>query len=271
MSELRKAKFHISKMDCPSEERLIRLALEGKANIKKLDFDLSARDLTAFHEDSTAKILSLLKPLDLGATLSSDEEISEVEEILAINSKSDKEEMSVLKILLAINSAMFFIGMIGGWIAESTGLISDSLDMFADAAVFALSMYAVGRPLQLKKRAARLSGYLQMLLALFAFSEVIRRSIMGSEPEAPYMIVLASLSLIANSFCMYLLAKHRANGVHLKASWIFLSNDVIANAGVILAAIIVKFSGSSIPDLVIGGIIATVVLLGSLRILRAAR
>ncbi|MFH4130837.1 cation transporter, partial [Acinetobacter baumannii] len=55
------------------------------------------------------------------------------------------EQAKVLKILLAINAALFVIEFISGLIAASTGLIADSLDMFADAAVYGIALYAVGK------------------------------------------------------------------------------------------------------------------------------
>jgi len=268
---MKKSVFHISKMDCPSEERIIRMALDGKVNVKSLIFDLANRNLTAVHGDPAEKLLSVLVPLNFGAELTSTSELSEVEEVLESPLDNDANEMSVLRKVFAINATMFVIGLVGGWIAQSTGLIADSLDMFADASVFGLSMYAVGKSMSHKKRAARISGYLQMLLAVFAVSEVIRRFIFGSEPEGSYMMVIALIALVANATCMFLLAKHRKGEVHMRASWIFLSNDVIANAGVILAGVLVKFTSSQIPDLVIGAIIAAVVFSGSIRILKAAR
>jgi Co/Zn/Cd efflux system component len=53
-----------------------------------------------------------------------------------------------------------------------------------------------------------------------------------------------------------------------KASWIFTTTDVIANAGVIVAAVLVRILGSNIPDLVVAVMIALVVLNGAIRILR---
>lgn len=46
-------------MDCPCEERLIRIALEGVA-IERLDFDLGERSLTAIHEGFPTSPICLL-------------------------------------------------------------------------------------------------------------------------------------------------------------------------------------------------------------------
>jgi Co/Zn/Cd efflux system component len=85
------------------------------------------------------------------------------------------------------------------------------------------------------------------------------------------MMGVAFLALIANVTCMALLSKHRTGGVHMRASWIFSTNDVLANLGVILAGALVTLLGTSIPDLVIGTIVGVVVLIGAFRILRLAR
>ena len=39
----------------------------------------------------------------------------------------------VLVIALVLNAAMAVIGGIGGWVAQSAGLLADALDMFSDA------------------------------------------------------------------------------------------------------------------------------------------
>lgn len=180
-------------------------------------------------------------------------------------------ERKTLFVLLAINGIMFFIEITLGLYAESTGLIADSLDMLADAFVYGLSLYAVGHSLQRQVSAARVSGYLQILLGFGVLIEVVRRFILGSEPLSEFMIFVGLLALVANIICLMLIAKHRQGGVHMRASWIFSTNDVIANLGVIVSGLIVLWSGSPYPDLVIGYIISMIVIKGGFRILREAR
>lgn len=69
-----------------------------------------------------------------------------------------QEQRKVLWLLLAINAVMFVVEFAAGWLAESTGLIADSLDMLADAGVYAIGLYAVGRTLRDKAHAAMASG-----------------------------------------------------------------------------------------------------------------
>ena len=182
-----------------------------------------------------------------------------------------KEQARILWIVLGVNVAMFVAEFVAGVVAQSTGLIADSLDMLADAAVYSVSLYAVGRSAGLKKRAAMLSGVLQILLAISIAGEIVRRMFVGSEPEPVLMIGVSLIALVANVLCLALIAKHRDGEVHMRASWVFSKNDVIANVGVIAAGGLVLLLDKHWPDLVIGSLIVFVVLRGGISILVDAR
>lgn len=184
---------------------------------------------------------------------------------------SPASEASVLRILLAINFGMFIVATAIGIIAESTSLIASGIDMLADATVYGISLYAVGKSALYERRAANFSGYFQIGLAVVVLAEVIRRYFQGADPSSTLMMTIAFLSLIANVICLVLLAKHRDGKVHMKASWIFSENDLYANVGVILAGFLVYYFRSPIPDLLIGAIISIIVLRGALTILRLAK
>lgn len=181
------------------------------------------------------------------------------------------EETRTLWALLGINAFMFIAEFILGWVAQSTALIADAMDMLADAMVYAIGLYVVSRSKTAKAQSAVFSGVLQSVLGMGVMLEVGRRIFMGSDPKPAYMIAVASVALIANVSCLYLLAKHRQGEVHMRATWIFSRNDVIANLGVILGGILVLCFQSEIPDLVIGFVIACVVLQGGVQILREGR
>jgi Co/Zn/Cd efflux system component len=89
-----------------------------------------------------------------------------------------------------------------------------------------------------------------------------------SGPVSAAMMAIGVLALVANLSCVVLLARHRRGGMHLRASWIFTTNDALANLGVIIAGLLVALTGSAVPDLVVGAAIAVLVASGALRILR---
>lgn len=259
--------FTIPKMDCPSEEQLVRMALQSEAGVRDLRFDLAARTLVVRHEGAPEPVLARLEPLGFGARIAQTAPAVET----APQRASTIDESRVLKQLLAINAGMFVVELAVGLVAQSTGVLADSVDMFADASVYALSLYAVGQGIARQQRTARASGIIQILLALGVLVEVLRRAVWGSEPLGPEMAGIAVVALIANVSCTALLARHRTGGVHMQASWIFSTNDVLANLGVLMAGVLVWATGSAIPDLVIGTLVALVVLSGGARILRVSR
>lgn len=259
------SRYSIPKMDCPSEERMISMALGGLDNIRGLSFDLGGRTLEVLHDDGAEPITDKLTSLGLGAELRGTRKADANARQAA--SATEGEESSTLWILLAINGLMFLVEMTTGIIAQSTGLIADSLDMFADAAVYGLALYAVGHGVRMQVRAARVAGALQLILAIGVLMEVGRRFVFGSEPESAMMMAIAFLALIANTTCLLLISRHREGGAHMKASWIFSANDVVINLGVILAGALVAWTGSRYPDLVIGTIVGLIVLTGAKRIL----
>lgn len=263
-SDLRRTLLAIPKMDCPSEERLIRMALDGLDGVEKLRFDLQGRTLSVTHRGEPGPVLAKLEPLGLGARV---EESAEVDPAEAASPEVG-DEAGTLRILLGINAVLFLVEIVAGWLAQSTGLIADSLDMLADAFVYGLGLWAVARSSRAKLRAAHASGVLQAFLAAGVFVDVARRWVTGSAPEPPTMIGISTLALAGNVSCLLLLARHRHGGAHMKASWIFSTNDVLANLGVMAAGALVAATGSRLPDLVVGTLVAALVLLGAIRILR---
>ncbi len=264
---MNKSVFEISKMDCPSEENLIRMKLDGLTGIKNLDFDIPNRKLTVFHTGAPDNIEKSL----LGLNLGSKKLITEQTDQTAFEENSNQKKL--LWSVLIINFAFFIIEITTGLMSKSMGLVADSLDMLADSFVYGISLFAVGGSVIKKKKIARLAGYFQILLAIIGFAEVLRR-FFGSEklPDFSTMIIVSILALIANGICLYLLQKSNSKKeAHMKASMIFTSNDVIINLGVIIAGLLVNWLNSSKPDLIIGTIVFALVVQGAVRILKIGR
>lgn len=263
-----KSEYHISKMDCPSEENMIRMKLDGLQVIKKLDFDIENRNLTVFHSEEDKEILFRLESLNFGAKLTRSGSVDEKELVV----ENPDVQSKLLWSVLIINFGFFIIEMTTGLISKSMGLVADSLDMLADAFVYGLSLWAVGSTLTRKKKVARLSGYFQLTLALLGIFEVVRRFIGFEEmPDYRIMIGVSILALVANAVCLYLLQKSKSNEAHMKASMIFTSNDVMINAGVIIAGFLVLFTQSKYPDLIVGSIVFLIVIRGAIRILKLGK
>lgn len=263
---MKKTDFIVSKMDCPCEEQIIRMALDGIERIAKLEFDIPNSKLVVYHTAEDSVIEAKLKSLNLGANLVSTVE-ADAEKV-----SDDVNQRRILWIVLAINFGFFLLELIYGIIAKSVGLLGDSIDMLADALVYGLSLMAVAGTVALKKRVAGIAGYFQLTLAILGFAEVIRR-FLGVEqmPSFTTMIVISSMALVGNALSLFFLQKARSSEVHIKASMIFTSNDIIVNLGVIIAGVLVNWLNTNIPDLVVGTVAFSFVLIGSFRILKLSK
>lgn len=264
---MEKTTFEISKMDCPSEETLIRTRLDGISGIANLDFDIPNRRLAVFHQGQIDLIETSVLDLNLGGRKLSTEPTDQVE------FEEHTKQKKLLWSVLAINFAFFIIEVTTGLLSKSMGLIADSLDMLADSFVYGISLFAVGGTLVRKKRIAKIAGYFQVTLALIGFIEVLRR-FFGTEelPDFTTMIVISVFALFANGICLYLLQQSKSKEeAHMKATMIFTSNDVIINLGVIVAGLLVHWLDSNKPDLIIGTIVFILVVQGAIRILKLGK
>ncbi|GAA3589706.1 cation diffusion facilitator family transporter [Flavivirga amylovorans] len=254
-------------MDCPSEENLIRMKLEGIKSVKNLEFDIPNRKLFVFHTGDIDTIEKSIDELNLGGTKRSTKQTNQTD------FKEDINQRKLLWIVLGINFFFFIIEMITGLISKSMGLVADSLDMLADSFVYGMSLFAVGSTFIMKKRIAKLAGYFQIILALIGFVEVLRRFFSKAVlPDFSTMIIVSIFALIANGICLYVLQKNKnKEEAHIQASMIFTSNDVIINLGVIIAGVLVTWLNSNKPDLIIGMIVFVLVIQGAFRILKLSK
>lgn len=185
---------------------------------------------------------------------------------------TDNQQRNWLMIVLLINFVLFVVEIATGFLANSMGLVVDSLDMVADALVYGLSLYAVGKAVIQKKQVVKMSGYLQLALAVFGLLEVVRRFLgEGDEPSFTLMIGISLLALVGNVISLLILQRARSEDVNIKASWIFTSNDVVVNISVIVAGVLVYLSSSKLPDLLVGTAVFCLVGSGAFRILKLSR
>ncbi len=259
------SRFHIAGMDCAAEEQLVRMALSDLDGVGQLDFDLEKREVVIDHDLDPGAIDAALQRLDLGA--------HHVDDSSEIGPGVDPgRQRNALVLALAINAGFFVGELTVGLISRSMGLIADALDMGADASVYALSLAAVGTAAARKKQLARMSGYVQVGLAVIGLVEVVRRFVGDNKlPDPTSMILMSLLALAGNVATLVVLQRVRSGEAHLQASWIFTANDIKVNALVIAAAIGVACTDSGLPDLAAGAIIFAVVANGARRIFAITR
>lgn len=181
------------------------------------------------------------------------------------------EQRRVLLIVLALN-LLLVVSLAGtGILADSSGLIANALDNASDAAVYVISLVAVGRSLRWKRLAAVCSGVLLLMFAVGVVGDAARRFVVGSEPLGPLMMGMAALSAVVNLFCLRLLKRLGGQDVNVRAAETFSANDFVSNGGILVAGALVTWTSQRWPDLLVGVAVAVIAAKGGLDILRDAR
>jgi len=263
---VKKTTYQISRMDCPSEEQLIRLKLADVSAIQKLEFDLLERKLIVYHYEESDLIFQKLDSLGFGTSLLKTEF---AEDEMGSSRHDESEEKSLhLKILL-VNLSLFFLELAYGYFSNSMGLVADSLDMLADSLVYSMALFAVGGSVLRKRHVSKAAGYFQIVLAALGMAEVIKRYAIDEViPDFQTMILISLIALIGNAYCLFALRRSKSDEAHMRASLIFTSNDVIVNLGVICAGLLVFATNSKLPDLIIGSVVFMIVGNGAIKILK---
>lgn len=166
----------------------------------------------------------------------------------------------VLYAVLALNGAMFAIEFIAGWLVGSIALLGDSLDMFGDATVYALTLYALDRSERARAGATLVKGGFMLLFGVAVVVEAIHKSLSGLPPEADWMGTIGVVALAANTLCFVMLYRFRRGDLNLRSTWLCSRNDLVANASVIIAALLVALTQSAWPDVIVGLAIAALFL-----------
>ncbi|XKH01238.1 cation diffusion facilitator family transporter [Marinobacter nauticus] len=176
----------------------------------------------------------------------------------------------VLYLVLAINAAMFLVEFAAGWLASSTALLGDSLDMFGDASVYALTLFVLDKGQRARAGAALVKGGFMLLFGLVVVADAIRKLMLQEMPEAEWMGIVGALALVANGICFALLYRHRADDLNMRSTWLCSRNDLFANTSVIIAAALVALTGTLWPDLIVGLSIAALFLHSACQVIREA-
>ena len=218
----------------------------GTDGIQSLDFDLADRQLEAIHDGPAESLLAALSTPAHGRAPDSRRGPRSPWPRTDAAASTRRlcwpvgwcwPQRRALWWVLGINAVMFVVELVAGLVAQSTGLVADSLDMLADATHLRDRPAGGWRPAPASGgRPGSVAGCSSPLAGL-VLVEVIRRAGTGSEP----VDVLGDdrwsgcWPWLANLACVAILARHRGGGAHLRASWIFTTNDALANVGVIVA------------------------------------
>jgi Co/Zn/Cd efflux system component len=172
-----------------------------------------------------------------------------------------------LLLVTGINIAMFVVEMSAGALAGSQALKADALDFFADGITYALSFWAIGRPVGIRTGAAVLKGASLLAMGLWIALTTLYQFFVHGVPIPEVMGGIGFAALAANLLSVYLLMAYKDGDANIRSVWLCSRNDAIGNVAVMIAAGFVAFLNSGVPDLIVAGVMAVLFLSSSYQIL----
>jgi len=171
---------------------------------------------------------------------------------------------------------------VGALYTNSLALLADSGHMLTDVAALSLSFFAMrfaARRATPRKTygfyrveilAALLNGVFLVLIALYIFYEAYDRFINPQEVKADWMLVVASVGLLANLASAWILFGKHHESLNVRGAFFHVLTDAIGSIGAILASIAIIFSGYQMADPLISIGVAVLILFSSWVLIRDA-
>lgn len=176
----------------------------------------------------------------------------------------------ILWIIVAINGLMFFVEIIAGFVADSTALKADALDFLGDTATYAITLLVIGKPLELRAKAALLKGLSLGAMSVFVLGLTLYKVIVAGQPDPMTMGAIGFVAFAANIVSVLLLLKYREGDSNIKSVWLCSRNDAIGNIAVVIAGAGVFATGTVWPDIIVAFIVAGLFLQSSIKITQQA-
>ena len=197
-----------------------------------------------------------------------------------------KQTHSKMTLWLSLIITLFFtvVEFSGGIISNSLALLSDSFHMLSDVFALALSMLAVyfasRKPtarytfgyLRFEILAAFLNGLALAVISAWIFYEAIVRIIFPKPVESGLMLVIATIGLIVNIVLTIILVRSlkSENNINIQSALWHFMGDLLNSIGVIVAVVLIYFTGIQLIDPILSMVIALVILRGGYKIMHNA-
>ncbi|MCE5090481.1 cation transporter [Staphylococcus devriesei] len=200
------------------------------------------------------------------------------------HSKVQKQSKLTLWATLLITLFFTIVEFVGGFVSNSLALLSDSFHMLSDVLALGLSMLAIyfasRKPtarftygyLRFEVLAAFLNGLALSVISIGIFYEAIIRIIYPKQVESGLMLVIAIVGLIVNIVLTIILMRSLKNEQNINvqsALWHFIG-DLLNSVGVILAVLLIHFTGIQLFDPILSILISIIIFRGGYKIVRNA-
>jgi cation diffusion facilitator family transporter len=251
-------------MDCADDAREIEVAAKRVEGVEAAKVSVATQVLTVTG--------AALEPLQLeGVVAAIGYRLEPVGTSRAESAHANPRYRRALWIVVALNVGFGVVELVGGIMSESQALKADALDFIGDGLITLFGIVALGWSLVWRARSALAQGLFLAALGFGVLVNTAYRVLFQQQPEAELMGVIAVAALVVNVLAAVVLIPHRTGDANARAIWLFSRNDAIGNAAVIMAAVLVAWTATPWPDLIVAAIVASLFLHSAWAIIRDAR
>jgi len=187
---------------------------------------------------------------------------------------------SSMLIVLSITAFVMIAEIFGGLLANSLALLSDAGHMVTDILALSLSILAMRfaqKPptasktfgfYRLEILAAFFNGILLLFISFYIFHEAYQRLVHPEEIKGLFMLVVATIGLMANGIGIVVLRKSALRNLNVKSAFFHIVGDTISSGGVIVGGLVILYTGWYIVDSLIGVFIGMLILRGAYNLVR---
>jgi len=186
-----------------------------------------------------------------------------------------------LGLALSISLLILVAEVIGGILSNSLALLSDAGHVLTDSFAIALSLIAAmiaKKPSDYRATygyqrigllAAVINGISLLGISFYIFYETYQRFLLPPEINAVLMLSVAVGGLVGNGIMALILSKGH-HDLNLKSAWLHIMGDLLASFGVVIAGIVIYYTGFRLADPIAGVIVGLLVLAGGVRVVKEA-
>jgi cobalt-zinc-cadmium efflux system protein len=182
---------------------------------------------------------------------------------------------------IVVTLIIFAGEVVGGIWSNSLALLSDAGHVLTDTFALAMSLiaaYIMRRPSNYRATygyprigilAALANGCSLVLIAVFIFVEAYQRVYIPLKIDTGMMFFVAMAGLIGNLVMVWILGKSHTN-LNIRSAWLHVIGDTLSSGGVIVAAIVIRYTGWYLIDPLISAIVGVVIIIGGWRVIKQA-
>ncbi|WIM68682.1 cation diffusion facilitator family transporter [Corynebacterium breve] len=183
---------------------------------------------------------------------------------------------------LTITGVIFFAELIGGLVSGSLALLADAMHMLSDATGLIIAVIAVivGKKAAtvtatygyrgVEALAAAVNALTVAGVSVWIVVEAILRLNSDETVKTHVMGIVAVVGLVANAVSAWVLSSQRKSSLNVEGAFLHVLTDMLGSVAVIIAAVVIHFTGFRAADTIASLLIAALVIPRAVQLLRSS-